>query len=77
MICPKCGIQLPNHATKCSACHHRFTFGYGDHLPGDSPFVLNGSGKKAKQAQRILASIFIFIFLIILISWLVSSFLYK
>ena len=77
MICPNCGNQLPDHATRCSVCNHRFTFGYGNRLPSDSPIMMTGSGKKAKRAQRVLASIFLMIFLIIIISLILSIFFNK
>ena len=72
MICPSCGYNNSEDAEQCAQCNYKFRFGHAHGDPANMTFISSGESKKAKMARYVFAAFFIFIFIVMIISWFLS-----
>jgi len=72
MLCPKCGQENPDNAGQCSNCFYKFRFGNAFNDPKNMTFVTPGKSKESKIARYIFFSILLFLFILIIVSWIKS-----
>ncbi len=70
MLCPSCGNYNSDNSGQCSNCGYKFHFGQSYNDPKKIKFVKWSSKiSKLKIARYLFVSIFLIIFVLIILSW--------
>jgi uncharacterized membrane protein YvbJ len=75
MVCPSCGTNNLDDAKQCSYCGYKFRFGYAYNDPEKMTFAnwtSKTNSKKTKIARYLVASLFLIILVLVILSWLKS-----